>query len=151
MVLLVVLPVALLVVLPVARLSRFEWSALMARALHVQQPRCPQSPPLPLLREREMRSTALMTRRLCHLQPDGPLTMALFLVSLEAVSLEAVSLEAVSLETVSLELAPTRLEMPQLGTSRIRALALTSTACRAVALSWVGGCVCIGCKRRRCE
>lgn len=146
MVLLVVLPVALLVVLLLARLSRFEWSALMARALHVQQPRCPQSPPLPLLREREMRSTALMTRRLCHLQPDGPLTMALFLVLLEAVSLEAASLEA-----VSLELAPTRLVMPQLGTSRIRALALTSSACRAVALSWVGGCVCIGCKRRWCE
>ena len=146
MVLLVVLPVALLVVLLLARLSRFEWIALMARALHVQQPRCPQSPPLPLLREREMRSTALMTRRLCHLQPDGPLTMALFLVLLEAVSLEAASLEA-----VSLELAPTRLVMPQLGTSRIRALALTSSACRAVALSWVGGCVCIGCKRRWCE
>ena len=146
MVLLVVLPVALLVVLLLARLSRFEWIALMARALHVQQPRCPQSPPLPLLREREMRSTALMTRRLCHLQPDGPLTMALLLVSLEAASLEAVLLEA-----VSLELPPTCLEMPQLGTSRIRALALTSSACRAVALSWVGGCVCIGCKRRWCE
>jgi len=151
MVLLVVLPVALLVVLLLARLSRFEWIALMARALHVQQPRCPQSPPLPLLREREMRSTALMTRRLCHLQPDGPLTMALLLVSLEAASLEAVLLEAVLLEAVSLELPPTCLEMPQLGTSRIRALALTSSACRAVALSWVGGCVCIGCKRRWCE